>query len=393
MTEGDEFADLARAPAARPPELDDLDLQILRAIPDPVVVIDEFGVVQRFSPAAEAQFGWTGSDVVGRNISMLMPPGYRAMHDGKVAGFAAAGDSRIIGPGRVVLGQRRDGTTFPMELAVGEVKGVGGQRLFAGVARDLTARQLGERRFHELQAELAYASRLSAVAEMLSVLAHELNQPLTTVTNYLQALLRRLETDDVALATVAEELSRANDGAFRAADILRRLRDFAARSEQPRTVESLSGLLEDGGALAMANAGATDIHLRYDLEAPSPYVWVNRMQMRQVTVSLMRNALEALDGQPQRDVVISGRRAAGHRVEISVQDSGPGVADEALGRLFEPFNTTKPHGMGMDLSIARGIVESHGGRISHKRGQDGGAIFQFSLPEISPSGMEGGRVA
>ncbi len=151
---------------------------ILDTVPDAMVVIDERGVMQSFSAAAERLFGWKAEEAIGRNVSELMPEPYRSAHDGYLTRYLRTGERRIIGLGRVVVGERRDGSTFPMELSVGEMEG-GAHKAFTGFVRDLTERETTERRLQDLQSELVHVSRLTAMGEMASALAHELNQPLS----------------------------------------------------------------------------------------------------------------------------------------------------------------------------------------------------------------------
>src|SRR4029079_15989152 len=165
---------------------------ILDTVPDAMIVIDERGIMQSFSTAAQRLFGYEAAEVMGRNIKMMMPSPYRENHDGYLARYLSTGERRIIGIGSVVVGERKDGSTFPMELAVGEMKS-GDQRYFTGFIRDLTERQKTEARLQELQSELVHISRLTAMGEMASTLAHELNQPLSAISNYLRGSRRLLE--------------------------------------------------------------------------------------------------------------------------------------------------------------------------------------------------------
>ena len=165
---------------------------ILNTVPDATVVIDEKGIVQSFSAAAERLFGYKESAVIGKNVSVLMPQPYRDEHDSYLQRYFATGEKRIIGIDRVVTGQREDGSTFPLKLAVGEMQS-GKRRFFTGFIRDLTERQQTEEQLHELQTELARLSRLTAMGEMASTLAHEINQPLSAIANYLQGCNRLLE--------------------------------------------------------------------------------------------------------------------------------------------------------------------------------------------------------
>src|SRR6187401_2360458 len=179
-----------------------------------MIVIDERGFVQSFSVAAERLFGYAPNEVIGRNIKMMMPSPYRDNHDGYLARYLKTGERRIIGIGRVVVGERKDGSTFPMELAVGEMKS-GDQRYFTGFIRDLTERQKTEARLQELQSELVHVARLMALGEMASSLAHELNQPLSAIANYMKGSRRLLaEHTDEKSARVAEAMDRAAEQAL-----------------------------------------------------------------------------------------------------------------------------------------------------------------------------------
>ena len=165
---------------------------VLDTVPDATVVIDDHGIIQSFNAAAERLFGHAEAAVVGQNVSMLMPTPFRGEHNGYIARYLATGEKRIIGIDRVVTGQRKDGSTFPMKLEVGEVRS-GEGRFFTGFIRDLTERQATERQLEELQSELARLSRLTAMGEMASTIAHEINQPLSAIANYLQGCGRLID--------------------------------------------------------------------------------------------------------------------------------------------------------------------------------------------------------
>ena len=238
---------------------------ILDTVPDAMIVIDERGIMQSFSTAAQRLFGYEPAEVIGKNIKMMMPSPYRENHDGYLARYLSTGERRIIGIGRVVVGERKDGSTFPMELAVGEMKS-GDQRYFTGFIRDLTERQKTEARLQELQSELVHISRLTAMGEMASALAHELNQPLSAITNYMKGSRRLLEqTTDERAGVVREAMDSAAEQAIRAGQIIRRLRDFVARGESERRVESMAKLVEEASALALVGIKDQGIHVRFQL--------------------------------------------------------------------------------------------------------------------------------
>jgi two-component system sensor kinase FixL len=327
------------------------------------------------------QFGYAPEDVVGSNVSLLMPEPYRTQHDGYMARYLTTGERRIIGIGRVVVGQRKDGSTFPMELAVGEMRS-GGERYFTGFIRDLTERQRTEARLQELQSELVHMSRFTALGEMASTLAHEINQPLTAIASYLKGcrrILGRMEGAEVPM--LSDAVNQAAEQALRAGQVIRHLRDFVARGEGERHIEGLPKLIEEASALALVGAKEKSVRVRFDLDPDAPLVLADRIQVQQVLLNLMRNAIEAMHERPRRDLVIATRAlAAEGLVEVSVADTGTGLAPEVAARLFQPFVTTKPNGMGVGLSICRTIVEAHGGRIRVESGPAGGTIFRFTLP-------------
>ena len=270
-------------------------------------------MIQSFSATAERLFGYEPDEVIGENVRILMPSPYREQHDGYLQRYLATGERRIIGIGRVVVGQRKDGSTFPMELAVGEMRS-GGQRYFTGFIRDLTERQQTETRLQELQSELVHMSRFTALGEMASTLAHELNQPLTAIANYLKGcrrILERMEGDQVPM--LREALDKAADQALRAGQIIRRLREFVARGESERQIESLPKLIEEASALALVGAKEKGVRVVFRLDPERRLVLADRIQIQQVLLNLIRNAIEAMQDSPRRELVDRDAAAARRR--------------------------------------------------------------------------------
>lgn len=352
---------------------------ILDSVPDAMVVIDGRGRIQSFSRTAERLFGYAEDEVRDRNVKVLMPPPYHDQHDDYLGRYRQTGERKIIGVGRVVVGRRKDGTTFPLELHVGETETANGSS-FTGFMRDLTERQQAESRMQDLQAELVHVSRLTSFMEMSSALAHELNQPLAAVTNYLNGVRRLLSTGDPPGERVFKALDAAAEQSVRAGDIIRRMRAFVARGEVEQAEESLSKIVEEASALALVGTRTEGLHVAYDLDRAVDAVRTDRVQVQQVLVNLIRNARDAMVDSPARMIRVSSAPFEDTHVRVSVADTGPGLGAEIRDRLFQPFVTTKPDGMGVGLSICRTIVESHGGRIWAESEPGSGTTFHFTLP-------------
>jgi two-component system, LuxR family, sensor kinase FixL len=351
---------------------------ILETVPDAMVVIDHRGVVQSFSRAAERLFGYTPAEVCGQNVRMLMPSPYRDQHDGYLNRYLTTGERRIIGIGRVVVGLRKDGSTFPMELSVGEVN-QNGRKLFTGFVRDLTERQQTDQRLQELQEGLLHVSRLRSMGQMAAALAHELNQPLTAIGNYVRAAQRLLEQPEPNLPRARQAMNLAAQQTLRSGEIIRRLRAFVARGEVTRRPESVAKLIEEASALALVGAKEHGIKVLITIDPDLPNAMVDRVQVQQVLLNLIRNAVEAMEDRDIRELSVGTVVQAGV-VLVSVADTGSGISPEIEAKLFQPFVTTKPDGMGIGLSVCRTIVEAHGGRLWVEPNTGGGSVFRFTLP-------------
>jgi len=354
---------------------------ILATVPDAMVVIDEHGSILSFSAAAEKMFDYREDEVVGRNVKMLMPSPDRERHDQYLTNYLTTGKRKIIGIGRVTTGLHRDGSTFPMELSVGEAW-LGKRRIFTGFIRDLTERQQTLLRLQDLQSELAHVGRVSEMGTLASSLAHELNQPLTAVATYCESARDLLENDPDAetLAMVREALDEAAEQAVRAGQIVRRLRDFMSNGEMERRVESLQRLMNEANALALVGSRELGIDVQLSLDPRADLVFVDRIQVQQVLVNLIRNAIDAMMDSRVRSLAIRTSREADDLVRVTIEDTGSGINEAVAPQLFQPFVTSKQNGMGIGLSICRTIVEAHGGRIWFEQGSNGGTAFHFTLP-------------
>ncbi len=354
---------------------------ILATVPDAIVTVDEQGLIESFSESAERMFGYKASEVIGENVRLLMPSPYRESHDGYIERYLRTGERRIIGIGRVVVGLRADGTTFPMELHVGEME-TAGRRLFIGFVRDLTEKENTERRLQDLQAQLMHTSRLRLLGRMASTLAHEINQPLTAIANYVQAARHLLESGRADLTPRAlDAVTKAAAQATRAGEIIRRLRDFVSRGETEKTPQDLNKLVEEATALALIGAREWKIRILFSLAGDLAPVLADRVQIQQVILNIVRNAVEVLQTHDRREIHITTARSAdGSGAVVSIRDTGPGLPDEVRANLFRPFISTKKEGMGLGLSICREIVETHGGSLTVETAPGAGTTFTFTLP-------------
>lgn len=353
---------------------------ILDTVPDAMVVTDDQGLIVSFSAAAQAMFGYSEGEALGRSASMLMAPEGQTRFAETMKLLRETGVMRVVGQVRRDTGIRKDSSTFPYEIFVGEAIG-GGRRMFTAFIKDLSAQEAADARLQELQTELLHVSRVSAVGTMASTLAHELNQPLTAVTNYVQTSATLLESETSGTsAIVREALVEAGREALRAGEIVRHLREFVARGELDRTIEPVAALVDNASALGMIGARGKGVRLKTRIAPEVGWVLVDRVQIQQVLVNLMRNAVEAAP--PTDGLVGLTVEPEGNMLCFTVTDNGPGVSPELAESLFSAFVSTKARGMGLGLSICRTIIEAHGGRIWCDGAPGGGAAFHFTVPAV-----------
>jgi two-component system sensor kinase FixL len=356
---------------------------VLDTIQDAMVVIDERGKIEAFSPSAERMFGHSAQEATGQNVKILMPSPYQERHDGYLGHYLKTGERRIIGIGRVVTGLRKDGSTFPMELSVGEVV-LEGRHIFTGFVRDLTSRKNTERELATLQAELSHVARVSEMGQMGSTLAHELNQPLAAIVNYLQACHRLLQNQPTpATPRIQEAIEKAVAQADRAGQIIRRLREFVQKRETERGEEDLNTVVQEAVGLALVGTKAAGVVSHINLDPDLAPIFVDKVQIQQVVLNLVRNAVEAMAESNLRVLTIETESLENEAL-VRVTDTGSGMTPEVADKLFEPFLTTKMTGMGIGLSICRSIVQAHAGRIWATKNPAGGTIFSFTLPVAEP---------
>jgi len=341
---------------------------------DGIISIDESGAILAFNPAAAALFGYAPEEVIGENVGILMPEPDRSEHDRYISNYLHTEKAKIIGIGRTVEGCRKDGTVFPMELGISEVD-LGAGRVFIGITHDLSERRRFEARMHEL-----HAQRLDIIENMTVGLAHELKQPLAAINAYLKIVRRLLKEQGFASEKIDQALGGATGQVFRASEIVDNLRQFVSRGETVKSRQSLNEAVRSACEFTDAMAVEHGVKTMVHLDARPDQVVMNRVQIQQVVVNLKRNAIEAMQDRERREMTVSTRLVDGGMIRTDVADTGRGLPEPVRERLFEPFTTTKPHGLGVGLSISRSIVEAHHGRLWAEDNPGGGTVFSFVLP-------------
>jgi two-component system sensor kinase FixL len=362
---------------------------LLNATVDAIVVMDHRGIIEMFNAAAEHMFDYSVAEVLGKNVKVLMPEPYHSEHDGYIDHYMQTKKAKIIGIGREVKAQKKCGKVFPIELSVGEVMG-SSHKQFVGIMRDITERVQSQNDAMEIRERLAHVSRLSTMGEMAAGIAHEVNQPLAAVTTYAQACQRLIANSTEADANLLHEklhnaLEKIGAQALRAGEVIRRLRSFVKKRPAIRETIDLNALIQDTVNLAKVDTRLFAHGVVLELTG-QPQFTVDAVQLQQVLFNLIHNAIDAMQNQQGSPVIIRTNWFDEDFIEVSVVDSGQGVATENRASLFEPFFTTKETGMGMGLPISQSIIKSHGGQLWHSVNSPQGSIFHFTLPaQISRS--------
>lgn len=364
------------------PTISDVQLtSVLDTAADGIIITDQSGTILTYNKACERLFGFSSAEILGRNVTTIMPSHYAAAHDGYIASYLNTGKKRIIGIGREVKAQHRDGTVIPVHLSVGEAKTTAGTQ-FIGILRDLRARNESEQRLSQLQSNLVRMARVSAIDEMGAALAHELNQPLTALMLYLQAVERacakQSATNPMPTGVMAI-LEKAVREAERAGSIIQRMRQFVEKRDPVRRIVDLNPLIEDAVELTLLGS-APGTRIERELQPDLPKLLLDPVQIQQVVVNLVRNGLEAVKTCDRQVVTISTLHTEAG-VAMRVEDSGPGIRAEAVAHLFKPFSSSKSQGLGLGLAISRSIAQNHRGELTVDPGGDGrGAAFTLHLP-------------
>jgi two-component system sensor kinase FixL len=366
---------------------------VLESAVEGIITIDERGTIETVNRAVVTTFGYSSEEMIGENVRMLMPLPYATEHDGYLANYLRTGERKVIGLGREVVGRRKDRSTFPVDLSVSEVL-VGGRRLFTGIVRDITARKSAEGRARDQQNELAHMERVRTMGQMASGLAHELNQPLGAIANYAGAGQTMIGSGRATPERLAEMLGEIQAEALRAGEIIQRLRSFV-KKQRPKGQSLRPKVLMDS-AVRMLSYDLRQAQVEPSLVVAErlPSVIADAVQVGQVMVNLIRNALDAMQSveAAKRSVTIACVSAGNESVQFSIADSGCGVPAEHLGHIFDAFYTTKPGGLGVGLALCRTIIEDHGGQLTAAPNPTGGMTFSFTLRRAAPTSADAGEL-
>ncbi|MDH3509274.1 MAG: PAS domain S-box protein [Gammaproteobacteria bacterium] len=346
-----------------------------------IVIINDDGKIERFNSTAEKMFGYKAEQIKGKDVSMLMPSPDGDRHDNYLERYLRTGNAHIIGLGREVQALRRDGSTFTAHLAIGEV-GWHGERRFVGMLRDLTDTKAAEERTLRQHQEMINASRLTTMGEMAAAMAHEINQPLSAIANYASASLRMLKNPDDNREDIKKALERIGTQAHRAGEIIRRLRSFVRPANINLEVVNIASVIDEIMPLAELDARANNISLKIDVPRDLPEIVADQLQIQQVILNLLRNGVDAMkDSAPEdRQLRMNAYSLESDEIRIDIIDRGQGVPEDAKDYLFDPFFSTKSHGMGMGLAICQTIAKAHSGRLAFLKNPVIGTTFSISLP-------------
>ncbi|PLW74889.1 two-component system sensor histidine kinase NtrB [Cohaesibacter celericrescens] len=372
-------------------------ISLLDMAADSICLMDNQSRILLFNKASETLFGYSAEEVIGQSVNILMPDKYAKHHDGWVHRYLETGEHSIIGIGREVQGKKKDGSIFPFDLSVGVTQTENGPE-FIGVIRDLGARKQTEKRLRTLQTELNQMTRINAMDEMGATIAHELNQPLTAIILYLQAIERKLQLKNGADNIVQDDLDQLSDlcgravqEAQRSASLLQRIRSIIEKNEPERSPCDIVEIIRKAHELALVGFAATDVHIELICPKKVPLVSADPVQIEQIFLNLLRNAFQAMRDVDHKEIMVSVFLAEAtsdrpERVKVLFKDTGPGIPQEHRTDLFKAFNSKRRNGMGLGLAIAHSISQTHGGSLELAPHDDNqpGACFILTLPLASP---------
>ena len=356
---------------------------------DAVVAMDADGIITGWNKQAEQIFGWTRSEAVGRRMSeTIIPLKFRALHERGLQHFFRTGEGPVLNKRIEITALRRDGAEFPVELTITPLES-GGSWTFSSFVRDISERKRAEQKLreselnlHNTQAELAHMARVMTMGELTASIAHEVNQPLAAIIASGDSCTAWLLNEPPNLDKARAAASRMIQAATQASEIVQRLRALFKKTTSMTAAVDLNAVIDDTISLVRHETHKNNILLRTELDPGIPSVKGDRVQLQQVILNLAMNGIESVAGldAEHKLLMIRSTLSSPGELLVSVEDNGLGIDAEHEDRLFAPFFTTKPQGIGMGLPICRSIVEAHGGRLWAAKNQPRGAVFHFILP-------------
>jgi len=355
---------------------------IVESSGDAIIAKTLDGTVTAWNSAAERMFGYSAGEMIGQSITRLFPPDLLGEEDEIIARLRSG---ERVGD-RETRRLHKDGREVHVSLTVSPIRNAAGEIIGASkIIRDMSERKAAESRFSNLQAELIHLARWNTMGMMASSIAHELNQPLAAMTNYLGALRRVLASQPQNQKLLNELVEKAAQQGQRAATIIQHVRDLVAKGKSEKRPESLSGVAREALQIASVATRQSGIDVRFEAATGLPFVVIDRIQIQQVIINLVRNAAEAMLTEPVRQLRVKVRRD-GESLRMDIADTGPGLPPVVADHLFEAFVTTKATGMGLGLSICQQIVTTHGGKMWASPNKPNGTVFSFTVPMEFESG-------
>ncbi len=347
---------------------------IVESSSDGILSKDLKGFVTSWNRAAGQLLGYTAREMIGQRITTIFPPS-RVDEEASILAKIASGE-------RVeryeTVRRHKDGREIAVSVTVSPIRDADGIIVGAStIIQDLTQREAQEHHIRELQSELMHVQRVTELGQVVSALVHEVNQPLTAIGNYVNASRRLLVAGKQE--QVEGVLMQIGDQAERARQIVERIRAFARKGETRMQAERLPQVFDEIVNLTEASVRQEGLRITTYIDPTASAAEIDKVQVHQVMFNLMRNAIEAMQDLPRRELAVMAKPAEGNMLEVSVADRGPGLPEEVRGKLFQPFITTKPNGMGIGLSVCRTIVETHGGRLWAEDNPGGGTVFRFTV--------------
>ncbi|MGZ8181738.1 MAG: PAS domain-containing sensor histidine kinase [Methylobacter sp.] len=350
---------------------------IFNASVEGIITIDMSDMIVSANAAVETIFGYKPQELIGCDINKLMPSSPRETNY-----FSLPRAEKLIGQIREIEGIHKNGSAVPLDLSIAEFS-IDNAHYFTNIVRDVSLRKQQEQRDKEHLDELAHVTRLGLMGEMASGIAHEVNQPLSAISNYTQVSLNLINTENPNLEKLSDVLYKTQQQALRAGQIIHRMREFVKSQAKLRSAADINSLIHNTVSLCIGDLKQNNIKLTFELENNLPPLYVDHVQIEQVIINLIRNSIDAVKSLPaaqQRQLAVHSHLTPNDSIQVRVKDNGPGLSEEQQQKILTPFYTTKADGMGMGLSISNSLLEAHEGTL-HFNSQPGkGTTFYFTLP-------------